>query len=367
MPSSSRRPARPLAWMIVGAACLVVGTLIVTGVSAATGLRSAAAKRVTAAPIAHVAGAGSASVGEPDQCIVKFAGPDIRVGSEQQLIGTLYDGLPIPTRGGEVFTGWYRTAAGAASVDQLDRVNGAQVVACPMGSETLYGGWMTSAAVAAQNVGVPILMYHQFTENPAGNNGRLKANYDYIGAFQDNVAYLSQKRFYLPTWDELSAFIDGKLYLPHHSVIVTDDDADPTWETMGVPIVTRYKVLTTSFVITRYRQAPSPSVYVMQRSHTNDMHSAGADGKGKMVNFTVPQIVSDLDTSVQILGGARQVLAYPMGDFNATAEQGLREAGFEMAVTTQHGYVHAGTAKLELPRMRMSYGMTQQQFIDIVG
>lgn len=367
MPSSSRRPARPLAWMIVGAACLVVGTLIVTGVSAAAGRPSPAATHVSAAPIAHVPRATSGRIAAPGQCTLHYVGPDIRVAPGQQLIGTLYDRLPIPQRSGEVFAGWYRTAAGAASIDQLDRVNGGQVVACPSGSQTLYGGWMTSAAVAAEKVGVPILMYHQFTQNPAGQSGPLKANYDYIGAFQENIAYLSQKRFYFPTWDELNAFIDGKLYLPHRSVIVTDDDADPTWETMGVPIVTKYKVLTTSFVITRYRQAPSPSVYVLQRSHTNDMHSAGANGKGKMVNFTVPQIVADLNTSVQILGGAREVLAYPFGHFDATAEEGLREAGFELAVTTEHGYVHAGAAKLELPRMRVSYGMSQQQFVDIVG
>jgi hypothetical protein len=351
--------------MIVGAACLLVGTLIVTGVSAATG--GPVATHVTAAPIAHVPHATSASPPAPDRCIVQFAGRDIHVSPQQQLIGSLYDRLPIPARGGEVFTGWYRTAADAASVDQVDRVNGAQVVACPSGSETLYGGWMTPTAVAAQKVGVPILMYHQFTQNPAGQSGPRKANYDYIGAFQENIAYLSQEKFYLPTWDELSAFIDGKLYLPHRSVIVTDDDADPTWETMGVPIVTKYKVLTTSFVITRYRQAPSPSVYVIQRSHTNDMHSAGADGKSRLADSTVPQIVADLDASVRILGGAREVLAYPMGNFNATAEQGLREAGFEMAVTTEHGYVTAGATKLQLPRMRVAYGMTQRQFVEMVG
>jgi hypothetical protein len=226
---------------------------------------------------------------------------------------------------------------------------------------------MTAAAVAAQNVRVPILMYHQFTTKPQGETGWLKANFDYIGDFEQNIAYLSEQRFYLPTWDEMNAFIDGKLYLPHRSVVVTDDDADPTWETLAVPIVTKYKVLTTSFVITKYRHDPSPSVYVLQRSHTDDMHSAGANGKGKMVNFTVPQIVADLDTSVQVLGGVKEVLAYPFGHFNATAEQGLRDVGFWMAVTTQPGYVHAGSTKLELPRERMSYGMTMAQFKNIVG
>jgi hypothetical protein len=365
MPTPSRRPARPLAWMIVGAACLVVGTLIVTGVSAVLGVHPPTATRVAAAPIAQAKVA--TKVAPAASCTVRFTGDGITQAAERQRIGELYAGLPIPERSGEVFTGWYRTAADAASVNRLARVNGAQVVACASGSETLYGGWMTSAAFAAEKVGVPILMYHQLTQNPAGQGGPLTANYDYLGAFEENIAYLSQKRFYLPTWDELTAFIDGRLYLPHRSAIVTDDDAAPSWETLGVPIVTKYRMLTTSFVITKYRHAPSPSVYVIQRSHTNDMHSEAVDGKSRMLDATLPQVVADLNTSVRVLGGAREVFAYPLGDFDATAEEGLHEAGFEMAVTTQPGFVQPGAKKLELPRMRMSYGMTQQQFIDIVG
>lgn len=367
MPTSSRRP-RPFAWILVGAAGLVVAGLVATGVVAAIGGgHPAAAAAPTPKAAAHLPALPSLAPATAASCRVSFAGQGITAAPQQQTIGALYAGLPIPERPDEVFAGWYPTSADATSLVASTRVNGAQVVTCASGAETLYGGWMTRAALAAANVRVPILMYHQFTTKPEGEKGWLKANFDYIGDFENNMAYLSSQKFYLPTWDELNAFIDGKLYLPHRSAIVTDDDADPTWEDLAVPIVTKYKVLTTSFVITKYRQAPSPSVYVLQRSHTNDMHSAGANGKGKMVNFTVPQIVADLDTSVQILGGVKEVLAYPFGHYNATAEEGLREAGFQMAVTTQGGYVHAGSTKLELPRERMSYGMTMTQFKDIVG
>ena len=51
-------------------------------------------------------------------------------------------------------------------------------------------------------------------------------------------------------------FIDGRLFLPNHSVIVTDDDADQTWFELAAPIVDKYKVLTTSFMITVYRRMP---------------------------------------------------------------------------------------------------------------
>ncbi|MDL9979289.1 polysaccharide deacetylase family protein [Microbacterium sp. ASV49] len=366
MPSSSRRP-RPIAWILVGAAGLVVATLVVTGVAAAFGGHQTAAAQPTAKPVVQTPTLPPITPLPSAVCMVSFTGQDITASPQEQTVGALYAGLPIPERAGYVFAGWYRSAADASSLNAADRVNGAQIVQCASGPETLYGGWMTTAAVAAAKVRVPVLMYHQFTTKPQGEKTWLKANFDYIGDFENNMAYLSDQKFYLPTWDELNAFIDGKLYLPKKSVVVTDDDADPTWETLAVPIVTKYKVLATSFVITSARKAPSPSVYVLQRSHTDNMHSAGANGKGKMVNYTYDQVVADLKTSVTVLGGVTEAFAYPYGQFNDTAEKALHDVGFWMAFTTKPGYVVAGAKKLELPRERMSFGMTMTQFKDIVG
>jgi hypothetical protein len=299
-------------------------------------------------------------------CFVSLSADGVPSEAVRQWDGTLYRGLPVPRRDGQVFAGWYATAADAASRDTAARINGSKPVTCAASPQTLYGGWMTKAEADASAARVPILMYHQFTSKPEGESGWLRLNYTYVGDFQQQIGYLAQQQFYLPTWDELDAFIDGALYLPKKSVIVTDDDADPTWETLGVPVVTDAKVLTTSFVITAYRQAPSPSEYVLQRSHTNDMHTAGANGKGRMVNYTVPQIVADLQQSVKVLGVA-QVLAYPYGQYNDNAQEGLRETGFDMAVTTEYGYVHPGSDKLALPRVRVNYGMTMAQFQSAVG
>ena len=61
---------------------------------------------------------------------------------------------------------------------------------------------------------------------------------------------------------------------------------------------------------------PTPNRFVMQRSHTHDMHRAGANGKGRMVNDDADTIAADLETSAQILG-AKEVVASPFGHFNA--------------------------------------------------
>ena len=303
---------------------------------------------------------------DPNACAVSFAGDDVTDQPMLQTEGVLYTGLPIPQRDGAVFAGWYATPADAAAFAIPSRINGSELVACTDQQVTLYGSWKSPEENAAENARIPIMMYHQFTTRPEGEDGWLRGNYAYIGDFDAHMNHIATGGFYLPTWDELSAFIDGHLWLPNHSVIITDDDADQTWFDLAAPVVDKYKLLTTSFMITAYRQDPAPNAYVLRRSHTNDMHQAGANGQGRMVNWTADEIAADLEASAAVLG-VKEVIAYPFGHYNDTAKQGVSQAGFEMARTIEPGYVTIGTDKLALPVVRVNYGMGLDAIIGLIG
>jgi hypothetical protein len=307
-----------------------------------------------------------ATTDDPNACAVSFAGDGIVDQPMLQTQGSLYNGLPIPSRDGLVFAGWYATEADAAAFAVPSRVNGSEAVACVDQQILLHGSWKTPEENVAEDAQIPILMYHQFTTNPQGENSSLRGNYAYIGDFDAHMNHIATTGFYLPTWDELSAFIDGKLFLPDHSVIITDDDADATWLALAVPIVDKYSLLTTSFVITKWRTDASPSKYVLQRSHTQDMHEAGPDGRGRMVNWSADEIAADLEASAVILG-AKEVVAYPFGHFNETTKRGVAQAGFEMARTIEQGYVGIGTDKLAMPTIRINYGMGLDALVGLIG
>lgn len=307
-----------------------------------------------------------ATTTDPHACAVSFVGDAIALNPELQTQGVRYADLPLPRAEGRVFAGWYPTAADARALTPSTRVNGADLVACTDREQVLHAGWTSPEANAAEDAGIPILMYHQFTRKPEGEDNWLRGNYAYIGDFDAQMAYIQASGFYLPTWDELSAFIDGKLLLPKHSVIITDDDADSTWLELAAPIVDERGLLTTSFVITSSRTEPTPDRFVQQRSHTHDMHRAGADGKGRMVNEDADTIAADLERSAQILG-AKEVVAYPFGHYNETTREGVRRAGFELGRTIEHGYVRVGTDKLALPVIRVDYGMTVEDLKAEIG
>ena len=308
-----------------------------------------------------------ATTDDPAACAVTYQSRGVDTAPVLQSEGALYAGLPLPLEDGAVFAGWYSTPAAAAAYDVTARVNGAAEVACHDRQSTLYAGWMTLDAATAAGTEVPILMYHQFTQRPEGEDSWLRGNFAYIRDWDAHMAYIAQTGFYLPTWDELSAFIDGRLYLPPRSVIVTDDDNDATWQQWAAPIATQYKVLTTSFAITIDGLGAELGPYVQKRSHTHDMHTAGENGKGRMVNWSVEQIAADLETSAQILGGTKQVIAYPYGHYDDRSKQGVAAAGFEMARTIEQGYVRPGTDKLALPCIRVNYGMTVDDLARLIG
>lgn len=307
-----------------------------------------------------------ADANDPRACAVTFTGEGAPAEPMLQFQESLYQGLPIPQLDGRVFAGWYSSAADAGAFAVAARVNGADPVVCVDQQVELFAAWKTPEENAAEDVRVPILMYHQFTANPEGEKGWLRGNYACIGDFDAQMNHIATTGFYLPTWDELSAFIDGRLSLPAKSVIITDDDADQTWFDLAVPVVDKYKVLSTSFMITAYRQDPAPSIYVQRRSHTHDMHQAGDNGKGRMVNWSADQIAADLTTSADILG-VGQVVAYPYGHYNDTTKQGVAQAGYEMGRTIEPGYVKIGTDKLALPVVRIDYGMGLDALVSRIG
>lgn len=307
-----------------------------------------------------------ASTADPHACAVSFAGDGLMLDPMLQTQGLLYADLPIPVRPGAVFAGWYPSRDAAASLDETVRVNGSQLVVCEEREILLHGAWTTPEQSAAAGTRVPILMYHQFTTKPEGEAGWLKGNYAYLADFEAHMAYIAAQGFYLPTWDELSAFIDGTLHLPPRSLIITDDDGDSTWLELAVPVVTKHRLLTTSFVITESRTQGTPSPYVLQRSHTHDMHEAGANGKGRMVNWTADEIAADLETSAGILG-VKEVVAYPFGHYNDTTKQGTQQAGFLLGRSIEWGYVTPGTDRYALPVIRMNYGDTVDDLAERVG
>lgn len=220
----------------------------------------------------------------------------------------------------------------------------------------------------ADTDGISVLMYHYvYTANdqPEEING----NYILDTDLDQEMAWLEKEGYYYPSYQELSAYIEGKHSLPKKSVIVTFDDGEIGFLKYGIPILEKHKVPATSFVIANDDDAADKvknyaSEYVSFQSHTYAMHQAGSNvGRGGRIHaMTQQEILEDLQKAASIVQN-NEALAYPFGDNNDTAHAAVKQAGILCAFTINNDKVHKGDDPTCLNRVRISGEYTLESFI----
>jgi peptidoglycan/xylan/chitin deacetylase (PgdA/CDA1 family) len=216
---------------------------------------------------------------------------------------------------------------------------------------------------------LPILMYHFFYDSSTGAKGE-DNNWIDTKDFEDHIKYLADNQYYYPTWDEVKQFINGEISLPEKSIVITADDGNPSFFSLAVPILAKYKVPATSFLITSWTNPKDLNVdksLITFESHSNNMHQGGCNGGhgGLFRCIDHQQALNDLAASRQAIGGGK-VFCYPFGDYTDQSIEDLQEAGFEVAVTTNYGKAQPGDNPLLLPRIRISQSTNIATFIDMI-
>lgn len=220
--------------------------------------------------------------------------------------------------------------------------------------------------------GVPILMYH-YVYDPANPPADLNGNFIASTAFEQQLSYLKENDFYFPSYPEVKAFIEGKHSLPAKSVVLTFDDGEMGFLNVGVPLLEKYQVPATSFVIASDADAAQKvidhrSPYVAFESHSFGMHKPGGNvGHGGIISaMSRDEIAADLKHAQEIVGGT-QAFAYPFGDVTDDGRAAVRDAGILCAFTTQNSWAHMGDDVTALPRVRISGEYSLDSFIALVN
>ncbi len=214
--------------------------------------------------------------------------------------------------------------------------------------------------------GIAILMYHYFYDKEQGESAP-NSNYMEIHDFERQMKYLSDQKFYFPTWQEVADFVDGKKSLPEKSVVVTIDDGQHSFFRLGIPILNKYNIEATSFIITSKAGGTKFKNYAYDNlhyeSHTHEMHQGGCTGgHGGLFRCISPDKgLADLKKSIAILGSG-EAIAYPYGDVTQNVLTITKKAGFKVGVTTNWGKAKKGMDRYQLPRIRMYKGISMSSF-----
>ena len=212
-----------------------------------------------------------------------------------------------------------------------------------------------------------VLMYHYFYDESAGETAK-NSNWMSISKFEKQLNYLKENNYYYPTWQEVADFADGKIDLPENSIVITMDDGHKSVFNLAIPMLDKYNVPATAFVITSKFDTNNLEKYkdstIDFESHTNNMHRGGGiiGHGGIFPALSLEEGIEDLKTSIEKLQGNSGALAYPYGDCTERTKEAADQAGFKVAFTTVNKKVKPGMDKFELPRVRMYSDITLNGF-----
>ena len=223
---------------------------------------------------------------------------------------------------------------------------------------------------------LPVLMYHFFYSEADGGM-RKDTNHVEAGELDEQLDWLEQNGYTTLSMEEVLCFMQGRSNIPEKSVVITIDDGDPTVHQYAYPVIREHNMHAVLFLITGWA-GQSPQNYdfwemredgLELQSHGFLTHQGGCPGMGhggRLLCMDHDEGVADTRMSFDTADGGF-VYCYPFGDYNENARGILRDAGTEMAFTTDSGMIRPGMDLLALPRIRVTGGAGLQRFIQSIG
>lgn len=203
---------------------------------------------------------------------------------------------------------------------------------------------LSRVALAPNELFVPALMYHHIETNPLPNNPLYAALYVSPDQLDQQLAYLVSHNYHTITLTQLLNALNRKISLPSHPIILTFDDGYRSFYQNAFPLLKKYHMFATEFVITQVIDDPAyltwHQIIEMDRSgfveigaHTRH-HPNLPDLSQASIIDEVKGSKNDLE---QRLKHPINWFAYPYGSYSPFIIQTAKDAGFLGAAATIYG------------------------------
>lgn len=211
---------------------------------------------------------------------------------------------------------------------------------------------------------VPALMYHSVNYH---STTPLVVTVD---DFDNQMKYLYEHRFTVITSQQLEDYLLNEGILPEKPVLITFDDGNMDNVAIALPILKKYNFTATEFVVGNYinkgTALTQADIKVLDEAgwnignHTFDhfkMSSLGEDEQKLQIDRTNEVLHKALP------GKNIRFFSYPVGKYNDRAIRTLKDRGFKLAFTTQHGWINPDSDPYTLPRINIGSRTTLLEFM----
>jgi len=222
---------------------------------------------------------------------------------------------------------------------------------------------------------VPILMYHYISAAPPAQD-RIRYGLSVPPeTFDAQLKLLHDSGFTTISLHDLYEYLAQGQALPIKPIILTFDDGYVDNYTNAFPILQKYGMVGTFFVLTGPADEGNPAYLtwdmITQMSQAGmdiQLHSRDhLDMRNRSFDWLVFQIIGGRQSIEGHTGKPVIFIAYPSGKYDAVVERFLRSNGFWAAVTTVFGSTHLLSDALEWDRVRISGQMRLSDFARLLS
>ena len=247
-------------------------------------------------------------------------------------------------------------------------------------------GYINYADVSLDR-GIPVLNYHHILREDENIHFRdINTTISY-NAFSRQMQWLHAYGVTTLTTKELERWLNREINIPARAVLLTFDDGLKSVHRYAWPVLSRYSMKATLFVITsriakkttNWNPDILQSLYEDElqeisgafslQSHSDALHNTIGDGTRNIYNYTFQTIEGDFYRSRDILERFNSdvyALAWPYGSASERAEQAVKNAGFRLGFSIQQGRINPGDNLLELKRYYLKENTTRKELMSLV-
>lgn len=221
--------------------------------------------------------------------------------------------------------------------------------------------------------GLPVLVYHHILPKSLMETTNSTIS---LEAFEQQMNYLADNQFKTLTTQQLYDYLEGRLIVPIHAVLITFDDGLLSTREYAYPILKQYGFTALQHIIssrtnkaqglqnfdatgplqffTAIDLAELADVFQFE-AHTYDLHSLH-NGQSIALENSKEAIIMDLQRNIEQVPNAIS-LAYPYGHYNEQFIAAAKEVGLLIGFTTKEGYANMSSSNYEVNR----FGMTEKR------
>ncbi|USD82698.1 polysaccharide deacetylase family protein [Bacillus safensis] len=209
-------------------------------------------------------------------------------------------------------------------------------------------------------VELPILMYHSIS---SGNSLRVPES-----EFASHMKWLKDNHYVTLSPEEAYCVFTTNSKPSKKSVLITFDDGYTDNYTKAFPVLKQYEMKATIFMIEQSIGRPNH----LTDEQMDEMMSHGISIESHTIHHLELNRLSKQQQEEELKGSKTffdqrfsqrtRMVSYPVGRYNEETLKLAKEAGYQMAVTTEPGHAKKEQGMMSLHRVRISPGLSPESF-----